>query len=169
VSKQHKGGLEGLFRGIASILQTANDIAVRAGDDGTTPIEVERSASVGLPGTLRTMYGASLRIGARVAPPRRRPRTVRQRGEREPIIEEGREPIADVFDEGDHVVVIAELPGVALPAIRWSVRQGRCLEVRAESSDRKYVKDLELPCLVNEQAATCNYANGVMELRLWKV
>ena len=50
MSKQYKHGLEGLFRGLASILQTANDLAVDAGDDGASPIEVERSA--GVPGAV---------------------------------------------------------------------------------------------------------------------
>jgi HSP20 family protein len=168
VSKQHRGGLEGLFRGLASILQTANDIAVRAGDDGTTPFEIDRRSSVGVPGAAKVVYGASLRIGARVAPPRR-PRTVRQNAGREPVIDDSREPVADVFDEGDHYLVIVELPGVEETAIHWGVRGGTSLEIRAESGDRKYVKQIALPGLVNDQAATCGYANGVMELRLWKV
>jgi HSP20 family protein len=169
VTKPHRGGLEGLFRGIASILQTASDIAVAAGDDGTTPIEVERDSSAGVPGALRVRYGASLRVGAPVAPPRRRVRTVRQPAGREPIIEDAREPIADVFDEGDHLVVVAELPGTDLAAIRWTVAGGRALEIEAESPDRRYRTTIVLPALVNAQAAACGYANGVMELRLWKV
>ena len=169
MNKPHRGGLEGLFRGIASILQTANDIAVRAGDDGTTPIEVDRESSTGIPGALKVRYGASLRVGARVAPPRRRMRTVRQPAGREPIIEDANEPIADVFDEGDHLVVVAELPGVELAAIRWNVTNGKTLAIEAESPDRRYLKTIDLPALVNAQAATCGYANGVMELRLWKI
>jgi HSP20 family protein len=166
VSKQHKSGLDGLFRGIASLLQTANDLAVRAGDDGT-PVQVNRAA--GVPGALKVSYGASLRVGPRVAPPYRRPRTVRQNARREPIIDDAREPITDVFDEGDHVVVIAELPGVDRAEVSWRVLDGRRLVIHAESADHKYVKTIDLPALVNEQAAACGCENGVMELRLWKV
>jgi HSP20 family protein len=169
VHKHHRGGLEGLFRGIASILQTANDLAVRAGDDGTTPIEIDRAGSKGVPGTVKVAYGASLRVGARVAPPRRRPGRVRQNPGRDPVIDETHEPVVDLFDEGDHFIVIAELPGVEQPAIKWSVEGGKRLDIRAESADRTYVKQIDLPGLVNEHAATYGYANGVMELRLWKV
>ena len=154
MEKDHKAGLEGLFRGIASILHLANDIAVSAGDDGSTPIDVRRTASTGVPGTVNVAYGASMRIGPRVAPPHRRPMF---------------EPAADVLDEGDHFVVIAELPGMEAAAIGWTVTDGSRLVIRAESADRKYVKDLRLPGLVSEEAAMSCYANGVLELRLWKV
>lgn len=169
MSKQHKRGLEGLFRGLATILQTASDIAVAAGDDGVNPIEVDRSSSSGVPGAVRVSYGASLRVGPRVAPPYRRPRTLRHNAGREPIIDDAREPIADVFDEGDHFIVIAELPGVDRASVDWRVHEGKCLVILAESADRKYAKTIELPGLVNADVATCGYENGIMELRLWKV
>ena len=169
MDKAQKTGLEGLFQGIASILRTVNDVAVRAGDDGTTPIEVQRSSSFGVPGALNTVYGASVRVGPRVAPPRTRPRTLRQNARREPVIDDAREPIADVFDEGDHYAVIAELPGVESSAVQWSVCDGQRVVIRAESPERKYHKELVLPGLVNEQAAVSCYSNGVLELHLWKV
>jgi len=161
VSKQHRRGLEGLFQGIASILQTANDLVAATGDDGA-PIDVERTA--GIPGA-RVTYGASLRV----APPYRRPRTVRQNARREPVIDDAREPIADVFDEGDHVIVIAELPGIETASVAWRVHDGRQVVIHAESADRKYVKTIDLPALVSGDAAACRCENGVMELRLWKV
>ena len=168
MDKTHKTGLEGLFRGIASILQMANDVAVRAGDDGVTPVDVQRTSSTGIPGALNVVYGASLRVGARVAPPRRRPRTLRQNARREPIIDDSREPVADLFDEGDHYLVIAELPGVDAAAVRWTLERGTLVTIAAESADRKYVKQIELPGLASDQAAVSCYANGVLELRLWK-
>lgn len=167
MDRDHRSGFEALFRGIAGILQMANDIVVRAGDEGTGSVEVRRSGSSGAPGTINARYGASVRVGVPVAPPRR-PVTVRQNARREPIIDDAREPIVDVFDEGDHYTVIAELPGVEQADLDWNVRDGVHLTLRAESADRKYVAQLGLPGLVSEHAAVCSYANGVMELRLWK-
>ena len=85
------------------------------------------------------------------------------------MIDDAREPIADLFDEGDHFVVIAELPGIEARAVTWCVHDGRRVVIQAESADRKYVKTLDLPALVNGEAATSGCANGVMELRLWKI
>jgi HSP20 family protein len=166
VHKPNKGGLEGLFRGLASILQTAGGLAVHTGEAGATPIEVNRTA--GVPGAVKVVYGASFRAGPRVAPPYRRPRTVRQNARREPIIDDTREPIADVFDEGDHFVVIAELPGIERPSVTWQVHECRRVEIHAESPERHYVKTIDLPDLVVAEAVTCRCENGVMELRLCK-
>lgn len=149
MQRDHRSGFEALFKGIAGILQVANDIVVRAGDDGTTPVEVRSSSSFGTPGTINARYGASLRVGVPVKP--------------------GREAIVDVFDEGDHYAVIAELAGIERSDLEWSVRDGLHLTLRAESADRKYSAELKLPGLVSEHAAVCTCANGVMELRLWKV
>ena len=154
MDKTHKTGIENLFQGIASILRMANDIVVRAGDDGTTPIEVHRRSSIGIPGALNGVFGASVRVGPRVAPPRRRPRS---------------EPLADVFDEGDRYVVIAELPGVDATNIQWNVTDGVRLVIRADSCTRKYHKQIVLPGPVNEQSSVSCYTNGVLELRLWKI
>ena len=37
------------------------------------------------------------------------------------MVEEVREPIVDVFDEEDHILVIAELPGVSEDKIKIEV------------------------------------------------
>jgi HSP20 family protein len=168
VDKHPKTGLEGLFKGIAGILQMANDIAVRAGGDDSTPVDVRRTASTGIPGAVNVVYGASLRVGARVAPPRRRPRTLRQNARREPIIDDTREPLADLFDEGDHFLVIAELPGVDGAGVHWTLERNTIVTIQAESADRKYVKQIELPGLASDHGAVSCYANGVLELRLCK-
>jgi len=168
VDKNPKAGLEGLFRGLAGILRMANDIAVRAGDDGG-PVDVRRTSSTGVPGAVNVSYGASLRIGARVAPPRRRMATLRQNAQREPVIDDSCEPIVDVFDEGDHYLVIGEMSGVDVAAVTWSIEQGVRLRLRGESPERQYVKEIELASPVNQDAAVFSCVNGVLELRLWKV
>jgi HSP20 family protein len=169
VDKNPKSGLEGLFRGLAGILQMANDIAVRAGDIGTGPVEARRASSTGVPGAVNVAYGASLRVGAPVAPPRRRMATLRQNAQRQPIIDDTCDPIVDVFDEGDHYLVIGELPGVDVNAVTWSVDQGVRLRIRGESSEKQYIKDIELAGPVNEDATVYSCVNGVLEMRLWKV
>ena len=169
MSKRRKTGLEGLFQGIAGILQTVNEIVVRAGDDGSTPIEVHRSGSTGIPGALNAVYGASVRVGPRVAPLRTRPATLRRNARNEAVIDETREPAVDVFDEGDHYLIVAELPGVDERAVQWTVRTDTGVLISAESDDRKYSKTLQLTEAVDADRAVSCYVNGVLELRLWKV
>ena len=65
--------------------------------------------------------------------------------------------------------MIGELPGVDVNALTWSVDQGVRLRIRGESSEKQYIKDIELAGPVNEDAAVYSCVNGVLELRLWKV
>jgi HSP20 family protein len=105
----------------------------------------------------RAGYGVSVRIGGVRAPARRTH-----------VVEDTREPMVDVFDEGDHYLVVGELPGVAEPAAHWSVREGQWLTVAGTAGARRYHKDLRLAERVASATAQARFENGVLELRLWK-
>jgi HSP20 family protein len=84
-----------------------------------------------------------------------------------PVIDESREPIVDVFDEGDHLRVVAELPGVERDDVRVELRE-LDLELQAAHGDRRYTKKLRLPAAVRAQEATSSYRNGIFELKVPK-
>ncbi|MCD6488569.1 MAG: Hsp20/alpha crystallin family protein [Desulfurococcales archaeon] len=87
-----------------------------------------------------------------------------------PVISEEREPLVDVFEEGDEIVVIAELPGVDKDKINIKVGDNmRKLVIRASDTNRKYYKEIELPAKVDPKSAKANYRNGVLEIKLRKV
>jgi HSP20 family protein len=117
---------------------------------------------------MNAIYGVSVRVGPRGTATLARPRNVRRNLRRRVPPEETREPIVDVFDEGDVIVVVVQLPGVEEHAAEWAVRDATHLTIRADSADRKYLKELELPASIDEQAVVSTFANGVMELKLWK-
>jgi len=81
-------------------------------------------------------------------------------------IEEG-EPIVDIFEEEDKVTVMAELPGVTEKDIDWDV-EGDTLTIKAETSDRKYYKEIVLPRPVEKKGAESTYRNGILEVKLRK-
>ena len=161
-------GLDGLFRGIGQMLQLANHIAETAPEDESGAVEVSRTGSVGIPKAAQAVYGVSVRIGPRVAPPRRPFATLRQRAGKDPVIDDVREPAADVLDEGDHFLVVAELPGASEAEVTWQVRNERVLTIHAECADRKYHRDIAFAEPVDDRTALTSYANGILELRLWK-
>ena len=76
-----------------------------------------------------------------------------------------REPLVDLFEEGDHVQVVAELPGVEERDVRYEVTEGR-LVLQAERGARRYRKELPLPKGVDAGRAQAAFRNGVFELRL---
>ncbi len=85
-----------------------------------------------------------------------------------PVVAEMREPLVDIFDEGDEVRVVAETPGVAEKDIQIEIK-GDILILTAEAGDNKYHKELLLPSAVEPEVQRKSYRNGVLELRLKKL
>lgn len=74
--------------------------------------------------------------------------------------------IADMFDEGDRFMVIAELPGINEKDIEIEVKSDR-LVLFARSQGRQYRKDIVLPCTVKEKPSS-TYKNGILKISLEK-
>lgn len=120
--------------------------------------EVERGGGAGL------QRRSSLSV--RTLAPGRRPSSippgVRESAEKLPQ----REPLVDVFDEGDHLLIIAELPGVEEKDIEIGV-EGDELTLSAKAPGGEYFKEVALPCPVEGEAKT-SYRNGVLQIELTK-
>lgn len=84
-----------------------------------------------------------------------------------PKMAKTREPIVDVFDEKDHISVIAELPGVNEKSIYLDLR-GDILLLKADSPDREYSKEILLPAKVDFASKEMKFKNGVLELKFKK-
>ena len=77
-----------------------------------------------------------------------------------------KEPSLDVFDEGDHLLIIAELPGVEEKDIEIKVL-GEQLTLSAKASGQTYFKEMALPCPVKGEVTT-TYRNGILQIELAK-
>lgn len=161
-------GLDGVFRGLGSLIQLAVSIAESAPDGAAPDVEVSRTGSAGSPKGLHAVYGVSVRVGAHGVPVVARFGNVRQNASREPVVDEVREPMIDVLDEGDRYLVVAELPGISTDAARWSLLSNRKLIIQATSGDRKYYGETVLGAPVSQGTAVSCYENGVLQIRLWK-
>ncbi len=89
------------------------------------------------------------------------PKVRRERKRREP------EPLVDVFEEKDEIIVLAEFAGFKRESLRTHVKNQR-LTLSAEALDSKYYKSLNLPKRVNPNTIRTKYKNGVLEIRLKK-
>jgi len=76
------------------------------------------------------------------------------------------EPPVGVFNEGEHLRVVAKLPSVKEHDIKAEAK-GTMLTISAERGDRKYSKRVELPTSVTGEL-TATYKHGVLEVRLKK-
>jgi len=112
------------------------------------------------------VYGYSMTVGPDGKPVVREFGNVR-RGEGAPwrAIEDKREPLVDVVSSDKEVRVIAEIPGVSREDVDVTVNE-KSLVISVDTERRKYHKELDLPGVVDPQAASSTYNNGVLEVTL---
>jgi HSP20 family protein len=112
------------------------------------------------------VYGFSMSVGPDGKP------VIREFGNveptaRGPLLKEEREPLVDVMEEGGDVLVVTELPGVEKDQIKLEATD-RSLKVNVDSVKRRYLKEMELPHMVDPRTAKASYKNGVLEVRFHK-
>jgi len=100
-------------------------------------------------------------------------RKVRSIGTSQPAqkkpVDEVREPLVDLFDEGDLLLVIVELPGMGEDDIQVKVKDDLLKLSTKVSRGRRYTKEVYIPCPVDEGTVESTYKNGILEIRLHKV
>ena len=147
----------GLFKGLGNLIDLASKLSEE---------EVEKKGEIkGLPRGAKGVYGFSIKTLAG-KPVIESFGNIRETP-KGPVVEEVREPIVDVFDEEDHILVIAELPGVTEDKIKVEVA-GDILNVSASDTDRKYAKEILLPSKVKKEGIKSSYKNGILEITLPK-
>jgi len=83
--------------------------------------------------------------------------------EGEPIISEEREPLTDIIEGDNDVAVTVEIPGVEKEDIDLNVTKEN-LEIRVDTPQRKYHKNLDLPCDVLPKTTKATYKNGILDV-----
>jgi len=147
----------GLFKGLGNLI----DLASQLSEEG-----VERRGELrSLPKGAKGVYGFSIRTLAG-KPVIESFGNIRETA-KGPVVEEVREPMVDVFDEKDRILVIAELPGVSESEIKIEIA-GDILNLAAADRDRKYAKEILLPGKVKPDPVKTSYKNGILEITLEK-
>ena len=130
-----KTAIGGLFKGLSELV----DLASKAAEKGQA---ISREGEIkGLGKDVKGVYGFSVRTLAG-KPVVEHFGNIKETPEG-PVVEEAREPLVDIFDEGDHLIVIAEVPGVEKEDIKVELKDD-LLSIRADGKERKYRKDIEL-------------------------
>ncbi|MGD0896367.1 MAG: Hsp20 family protein [Thermoguttaceae bacterium] len=81
------------------------------------------------------------------------------------VVEDVREPLFDVHEEEDHVLVLAEIPGVSKKDVQLEF-SGDCLTILAQHGEKRYRKEVTLPGTFSEQAMRWECTNGILKIRL---
>ena len=147
----------GLFKGLGNLI----DLASKLNEQG-----IEKNGEIsGLPKGAKGVYGFSIKTMA--GKPVIESFGNMKETRKGPVVEEVREPMVDIFNEKDRILVIAELPGVSESEIKIEVN-GDILNLVASDKDRKYAKEILLPSKVNPDSVKTTYKNGIFEIILEK-
>jgi len=170
--KEEKEGLEfdfdmgkvrlgGIFKGFSDLINLAEKVTKEAG-------EIKKVGEIkGLPKDAKGIYGFSIKTLVGGKPLVETFGNIKKTA-KGPVVEEIREPIVDIFDEKDHILVIAELPGVSEENIKINL-EGDILKLSAENKERKYAKEVLLPAKGNKESMKSSYKNGMLEIKLEKI
>ncbi len=155
------GGIGGILGGLADLVGKLSELAEK-GEELSKSGEFPSGGEKGVKG----VYGFSVKVGLggdgiKVEPFGNIRRDARSG---EAVVEENREPVVDVFEEEDHTLIVAEMPGISAADVRLEAKDD-LLTITAERGDKKYYKELLLPrCYPREKIdVSCN--NGIVEIK----
>lgn len=155
------GGIEGILGGLSDLVQRLGDLAEKGE-------QLSRTGEIRFEGgdkDLKGVFGFSVRagLGGEGVKVERFGNIRKDETSGQPIVEEIREPVVDVFDEGDHIRVIAEMPGISVEDIQLDLKDD-VLTIYAERGKKKYRKEVLLPrsCPEEKIGVSCN--NGIVEI-----
>lgn len=163
-------GLGDILKGLGDLVDKLSEVESQVeeklarGEDGSTSREGEwRSRD----GRVRGIYGVNVKVGLGGKDMEFEPfghiRRPAQPSGKDAVVEELREPIVDVFEEADHILIVAEMPGVTAADVQLSL-EGDLLTISACRADRRYQKELQLPTPIDLARATTTANNGVIEI-----
>jgi len=154
-------GLGGLFKGIEKLVDLAGKLEEKGGisKEGEFKLDHIKKGMKGVYGfTINTAGGGSPKVETFG--------NIKKTPEG-PKVNEEREPITDIFDEKDEIVIIAEMPGIEENDLKIDLKEDM-LELSAVGKNRTYRKELLLPLKVVSENMSHKFTNGILEIRIKK-
>lgn len=134
--------LGGLLGGLGGLIEKLGELA-EAGEELSRSGELKDQS-----GKIRGVYGINVRTalgeGGQTELKIEPFGNVRRNGGSRPSGEDVREPLVDIHEEDDHVLVLIELPGVAKENVDLKVADGR-LVLSAQRGKTTYRKEADAP------------------------
>ncbi len=154
-------GLGGLFKGIEKLV----DLAGKLEQTGAVSREGELNFDQ-LKKGMKGVYGFTIKSAVGGSPKVETFGNIVKTAQG-PRVNEEREPITDVFDEDNEVVIIAEMPGIEESDIVIDLNDD-ILEISTKSMKKSYRKELLLPIKSDMSSMKQKYTNGILEIRIKK-
>ena len=77
-------------------------------------------------------------------------------------------PLVDIFEEGDYLIVLAELPGIDEKDINIETDEST-ITITAENETKKYLKIVRLPTHIKKGPIEFTHKNNILQVRLKKL
>ncbi len=155
-------GIDGIFGGLGDIIEKLGELAEK-GEQLSKSGEMNFNSGEK---DLKGVYGFSFKMGLGGDGVKVEPfgniRKDKQTGE--PMVQEIREPVVDIFEEDDHTLVVAELPGIRVEDVNIKVTDD-LLSIYAEKGDKKYSKEVLLPRSYTREKMVVSCNNGMLEIK----
>lgn len=167
-SKDQPGGESGL--GLGGIFSGLSDLVGKLNDLAKTGEELRRTGEIhGAGKEVKGIYGFTVKVGLGDQAPqvesfgniRKDEKTGRT------VVQEIREPVVDLFEEKDHLLIVVEMPGISAADVQLEVKDD-VLTLAAAKGEKKYRKELLLPAAYPKEKMRLSCNNGVLEIRCFK-
>ncbi|MFH0823087.1 MAG: Hsp20/alpha crystallin family protein [Pseudomonadota bacterium] len=160
-------GVSGFLGGLTDLIEKLGDLA----DKGKELSGQGDISDLNLGKQLKGVYGFNVKVGMGQERDRIKVEPFgnikRDTYTGEAVVQEVREPMVDLFDEDDHILVVAEMAGIGTDDVGLDVKDD-VLTITAERGDKKYRKEVLLPTAfpIEKIKFSCN--NGMLEIRCLK-
>ena len=154
-------GLGGLFKGIEKLVDLAGKLEEKGGISKEGEINFDHIKK-----GMKGVYGFTINTAGGGTPKVETFGNIKKTPEG-PKVDEEREPITDIFNEKNEIVIIAEMPGIEEIDLKIDLKDD-ILEISAVSKNRTYRKELLLPVKVIKQNLHHKFTNGILEIRIKK-
>ena len=154
-------GLGGLFKGIEKLVDLAGKLEENGGIKKEGEINFDHIKK-----GMKGVYGFTINTAGGGSPKVETFGNIKKTPEG-PKVDEEREPITDLFDEKNELVIIAEMPGIEETDIKIDLKED-ILEISAISKTRSYRKEMLLPVKASKQNLKHKFTNGILEIRIKK-
>ncbi|MCL5098211.1 MAG: Hsp20/alpha crystallin family protein [Candidatus Omnitrophica bacterium] len=150
----------GILKGLSGLVEKLGELA-ETGD------ELRRTGQIhGSGNEVKGIYGFTVKVGLGDQSPQVEPfgNIRRDKKSGKTVVQEIREPVVDLFEEDDCLLIIAEMPGVSAADVRLDLKDD-VLTISAEKKDKKYRKEILLPGSFDKEKITLTSNNGVLEIK----
>lgn len=154
-------GVGGILKGVADLVDKLSDLE-----------ELSRSGEF-QGKDVKGVYGISVKVGLgdegiKVEPFGNIRKEKKTRAGGEVVSEDVREPVIDTFEEEDHFLILAEMPGIGVENLKINLTDRALTIVAEKGNKKKYYKEIDLPGEFSKEKMTVSANNGVVEIKLAK-